>query len=1072
MSHQRLQARNMLKKLCGGRSETYHRVRDHYVFAFQFKKLLTYCEDLLFSAIEVREKARQCSVNWNKNKELTSASLASGGLFGVEGLISEDSLTIQCEERVRVVLEELIEVTKNRGGNWRQFCAMVELPRTQSSDKMDDCSQSSDTMFYNRPPIFCLLWMACSLSGSNQIKILRLIEVALTKSDGLSNKVSKSKSEKAIHVSNTEELIGDSNKDQQSEQQLFHSSFELQGEPRTPESVLLDRSMGMTILDVYTFVIQFVLKGRSAELRDVAGKVAEKIFHHLSNSDINTLLLRFMSEPLFEIGSLGCACMEFLNLIQNIIASSVSKNTIELQSVANFSVECFVQQMQAISKDFYDKYLEDDDISDSHSYHERTRLKYFDLGSCVHCHRYKVGAPENNKETSHPSSGVSENSSRPNTSGRTSTKTCNVASSVAVGETAKKSSSAEKKSLKQKNETPWLPEQVRPYTRSRLDASSDRVVSTEFATHVQLKYRLAISDVHVAISDPRGRLVKTIGVFFSPRQVGSVTELKNEEYDETWQQCGTLSLARGSVRASCSLSPPVVAANLKFEYQEFYEKVGGTRSSDGGLILTCPRCTRVVNNAHGVCGHCGEVAFQCRKCRHINYDRLDAFLCVECGYCASGGFVYELTSGNASNAVAITDEEGFERSMKFLQLASRKLGEIRSNLKGKILALTTVSRKRCYPGDSKDLDELSKYGPALKRALLGEMPKISMKGDLGGSSNDPTSRRRSAAAIAASRRADQNSVMSAANKARSLLNLARQLRSESLESGLDGEISGRGDNLVRQALLNVGGAGSSIEFFDDSGVFGDDGDVFGIINGSRGSSLLQGDMPDPLSRLVANIQARVRSSAMTSIGGGIDEPTMESKTSGSGGSGGDGGSGGGQKSSHTQMEDCSRLHQNMRDAERECYELQRNIGAWKRLNSGELVESSPVTPRSSSSFMPSYCSRCADSVTLQFLKLIMSILSKERNDFAFPVSKNFVHSLFMEPKGMSKDLQKLKRLAIVTLVVRSKQGAILVLNELQVRLRAIRDVTSAEILGDILEKEFELGDEYAALAMEVLSQVD
>ena len=60
----------------------------------------------------------------------------------------------------------------------------------------------------------------------------------------------------------------------------------------------------------------------------------------------------------------------------------------------------------------------------------------------------------------------------------------------------------------------------------------------------------------------------------------------------------------------------------------------------------------------GVCGNCGEVAFQCRKCRHINYDRLDAFLCVECGYCTAGGFSYEITAGIALNAIAILDEDG------------------------------------------------------------------------------------------------------------------------------------------------------------------------------------------------------------------------------------------------------------------------------------------------------------------------------------------------------------------------------------------------------------------------------
>ncbi len=37
-------------------------------------------------------------------------------------------------------------------------------------------------------------------------------------------------------------------------------------------------------------------------------------------------------------------------------------------------------------------------------------------------------------------------------------------------------------------------------------------------------------------------------------------------------------------------------------------------------------------------------------------DRLDAFLCVECGYCASGGFSFEITAGLASKAIAIIDE--------------------------------------------------------------------------------------------------------------------------------------------------------------------------------------------------------------------------------------------------------------------------------------------------------------------------------------------------------------------------------------------------------------------------------
>ena len=66
------------------------------------------------------------------------------------------------------------------------------------------------------------------------------------------------------------------------------------------------------------------------------------------------------------------------------------------------------------------------------------------------------------------------------------------------------------------------------------------------------------------------------------------------------------------------LTKGVVAANLKIEYTDFYERPGDSLQSDNGFVVHCPRCSRIVQNAHGVCGHCGEVAFQCRKCRHIN----------------------------------------------------------------------------------------------------------------------------------------------------------------------------------------------------------------------------------------------------------------------------------------------------------------------------------------------------------------------------------------------------------------------------------------------------------------------
>jgi len=91
------------------------------------------------------------------------------------------------------------------------------------------------------------------------------------------------------------------------------------------------------------------------------------------------------------------------------------------------------------------------------------------------------------------------------------------------------------------------------------------------------------------------------------------------------------------------LTIPIIATHLMIEYTEFDASVMDIFSK-----LTCPRCNSAVDNKHGVCRQCGEVAFQCRSCRNINYDHLDAFLCVECGHCRFAEFTYKIKSRRAS----------------------------------------------------------------------------------------------------------------------------------------------------------------------------------------------------------------------------------------------------------------------------------------------------------------------------------------------------------------------------------------------------------------------------------------
>jgi hypothetical protein len=136
----------------------------------------------------------------------------------------------------------------------------------------------------------------------------------------------------------------------------------------------------------------------------------------------------------------------------------------------------------------------------------------------------------------------------------------------------------------------WQPEQFTVSSRGRLEGWRDTTCSDEFNLYSSLKYRLVLSEVHVEVSDPRGRFVKTISFFFSPRPVTEVAELKSADYLGKWQPCGVLTLSKGASRGSVKLPRPVVAANLRVEYTSFYERPGGSKPTDGSFVIHCPRC--------------------------------------------------------------------------------------------------------------------------------------------------------------------------------------------------------------------------------------------------------------------------------------------------------------------------------------------------------------------------------------------------------------------------------------------------------------------------------------------------
>ena len=97
-----------------------------------------------------------------------------------------------------------------------------------------------------------------------------------------------------------------------------------------------------------------------------------------------------------------------------------------------------------------------------------------------------------------------------------------------------------------------------------------------------------------------------------------------------WQHVGTLNFSASAQIAEIKLEIPVDVAALNFVFTSFHENLQVRTMT----MLHCPRCARhVTDTKHGICSNCRENAYQCRYCRNINYEKLDAFICSECGHC-------------------------------------------------------------------------------------------------------------------------------------------------------------------------------------------------------------------------------------------------------------------------------------------------------------------------------------------------------------------------------------------------------------------------------------------------------
>ncbi|PAA59811.1 hypothetical protein BOX15_Mlig013612g1 [Macrostomum lignano] len=170
-----------------------------------------------------------------------------------------------------------------------------------------------------------------------------------------------------------------------------------------------------------------------------------------------------------------------------------------------------------------------------------------------------------------------------------------------------------------------------------------------------------ISRIAVRLSEvKRGRMIRCVDVLYNSKSGLNITDLKNNR--SLWSLAKRVSLSPSQSEIIAEFSIPIVACSLMFEYSDFYET-----SSVMAENMHCPRCSQSVPVQPGVCPNCNENVFQCVKCRHINYDERDAFLCTYCGHCRYVKFDFSVTARPCAEWDAIEDEAARQKTLASVQ---------------------------------------------------------------------------------------------------------------------------------------------------------------------------------------------------------------------------------------------------------------------------------------------------------------------------------------------------------------------------------------------------------------------
>lgn len=267
-----------------------------------------------------------------------------------------------------------------------------------------------------------------------------------------------------------------------------------------------------------------------------------------------------------------------------------------------------------------------------------------------------------------------------------------------------------------------------PFSKCDLSSIRSEAKFTDSSILIKLDSSYSIKGITVRADDTRpSRMIRVINLYCNNKPVQDIVELRGNW--SAWKKVRSCELKRKQSEFQVDFPIPVTATNFLIEYADFYEDVQAKASER----LMCPRCSRTVHDKNGICRHCHENAHQCRQCRNINYENLNAFQCNECGHSKYGTFSFTFNARQSFASERMESTEDRDHGMEIINTEStnayRRYQQV-LNLKRHIVSVISLINTESSIGTNEFL--LTRFSVAVSSQHGKVDPKVAMLASLYG----------------------------------------------------------------------------------------------------------------------------------------------------------------------------------------------------------------------------------------------------------------------------------------------------------------------------------------------------